>query len=52
MTVIVLCSAFLLLSLSSIEMHKSSIAEYEWPNGTYWQGASTGVEAYGLSAKR
>lgn len=23
---------------SSIEMHKSSIAEYQWPNGTYWQG--------------
>jgi L-fuconate dehydratase len=22
---------------SSIEMHKSSIAEYQWPNGTYWQ---------------
>ncbi|KAH9478780.1 L-galactonate dehydratase [Psilocybe cubensis] len=22
----------------SIEMYKSSIAEYEWPNGTYWQG--------------
>jgi len=22
----------------SIEMRKSSIAEYEWPNGTYWQG--------------
>ncbi|KAJ2931753.1 hypothetical protein H1R20_g5370, partial [Candolleomyces eurysporus] len=21
----------------SIEMHASSIAEYEWPNGTYWQ---------------
>ncbi|KAF8903918.1 mandelate racemase/muconate lactonizing enzyme [Gymnopilus junonius] len=21
----------------SIEMHKSSIAEYEWPDGTYWQ---------------
>ncbi|KAF9051765.1 enolase C-terminal domain-like protein [Panaeolus papilionaceus] len=21
----------------SIEMHKSSIAEYEWPSGTYWQ---------------
>jgi len=21
----------------SIEMHKSSIAEYEWPNGTYWK---------------
>jgi L-fuconate dehydratase len=21
----------------SIEMHKSSIAEYEWPNGTYWE---------------
>ncbi|KAF8813125.1 mandelate racemase/muconate lactonizing enzyme [Phlegmacium glaucopus] len=23
----------------SIEMHKSSIAEYEWPDGTYWQGS-------------
>ena len=22
--------------LYSIEMHKSSIAEYEWPNGSYW----------------
>ena len=22
----------------SIEMHKSSIAEYEWPNGSYWEG--------------
>lgn len=21
----------------SIEMHKSSIDEYEWPTGTYWQ---------------
>jgi L-fuconate dehydratase len=21
---------------NSIEMHKSSIAEYEWPNGSYW----------------
>ena len=20
----------------SIEMHKQSIAEYEWPNGSYW----------------
>jgi L-fuconate dehydratase len=20
----------------SIEMHKKSIAEYEWPNGSYW----------------
>jgi len=28
----------------SIEMHKSSIAKYEWPNGTYWQGASTSVK--------
>jgi L-fuconate dehydratase len=23
----------------SIEMHKSSIAEFEWPNGSYWVGA-------------
>ncbi|KAH9986318.1 mandelate racemase/muconate lactonizing enzyme [Russula compacta] len=23
----------------SIEMHKSSIAEYEWPNGSYWAKA-------------
>jgi L-fuconate dehydratase len=23
----------------SIEMHKSSIAEYEWPNGSYWRKA-------------
>jgi len=23
----------------SIEMHKSSIAEYEWPNGSYWTKA-------------
>jgi len=22
----------------SIEMHKTSIAEYEWPNGSYWVG--------------
>lgn len=22
--------------LGSIEMHKSSIAEYEWPHGSYW----------------
>ncbi|PFH48974.1 hypothetical protein AMATHDRAFT_76464 [Amanita thiersii Skay4041] len=22
----------------SIEMHESSIAEYEWPNGSYWAG--------------
>ncbi|KAK0217391.1 enolase C-terminal domain-like protein [Armillaria nabsnona] len=26
----------------SIEMHKSSIAEYEWPNGSYWVGAREG----------
>lgn len=26
-------------SLSSIEMHKSSIAEFEWPGGSYWVGA-------------
>jgi L-fuconate dehydratase len=25
----------------SIEMHKSSIAEYEWPNGSYWVGAKS-----------
>lgn len=24
--------------VNSIEMHKESIAEYEWPNGTYWKG--------------
>jgi L-fuconate dehydratase len=31
---------FLLTSSScSIEMHKASIVEYEWPNGTYWVGA-------------
>ena len=24
---------------TSIEMHKTSIAEYEWPNGSYWVGA-------------
>ncbi|THH10044.1 hypothetical protein EW145_g1607 [Phellinidium pouzarii] len=23
----------------SIEMYKTSIAEYEWPNGSYWAGA-------------
>lgn len=23
-------------NLFSIEMHKQSIAEYEWPNGSYW----------------
>ena len=22
--------------ICSIEIHKSSIAEYEWPNGSYW----------------
>lgn len=22
----------------SIEMHKASIAEFEWPTGTYWVG--------------
>ena len=22
----------------SIEMHKTSIAEYEWPHGSYWVG--------------
>lgn len=27
---------------ASIEMHKSSIAEYEWPNGSYWVGAREG----------
>ncbi|KAJ3516401.1 hypothetical protein NLJ89_g1141 [Agrocybe chaxingu] len=27
----------------SIEMHKSSIAEYEWPHGTYWQSAKKGA---------
>ena len=26
----------------SIEMHKSSIAEYEFPNGSYWQGRRNG----------
>lgn len=26
----------------SIEMHKSSIAEYEWPNGSYWVKANAG----------
>lgn len=26
----------------SIEMHKSSIAEYEWPNGSYWVGTRGG----------
>ncbi|THU77161.1 hypothetical protein K435DRAFT_878195 [Dendrothele bispora CBS 962.96] len=26
----------------SIEMHKSSIAEYEWPNGSYWVSAKAG----------
>ncbi|KAJ6614544.1 enolase C-terminal domain-like protein [Mycena sp. CBHHK59/15] len=25
----------------SIEMHKSSIAEFEWPNGSYWVSAKT-----------
>jgi L-fuconate dehydratase len=24
----------------SIEMHKSSIAEFEWPHGSYWVGAA------------
>jgi L-fuconate dehydratase len=28
--------------LDSIEMHKSSIAEYEWPNGSYWVGVRDG----------
>ena len=42
MIVVVLCSAsFCYHRLSSIEMHKSSIAEYEWPNGTYWKSASS-----------
>ncbi|KAG8894565.1 hypothetical protein FRB99_001135, partial [Tulasnella sp. 403] len=26
----------------SIQMHESSIAEYEWPNGTYWTKATSG----------
>ncbi|KAI9460262.1 enolase C-terminal domain-like protein [Lactarius psammicola] len=26
----------------SIEMHKSSIAEYEWPNGSYWAKTKAG----------
>ncbi|EIW78694.1 enolase C-terminal domain-like protein [Coniophora puteana RWD-64-598 SS2] len=26
----------------SIEMHKNSIAEYEWPNGSYWISAKGG----------
>jgi len=26
----------------SIEMHKQSIAEYEWPNGSYWANAKKG----------
>ncbi|KAK7466101.1 hypothetical protein VKT23_004826 [Stygiomarasmius scandens] len=26
----------------SIEMHKSSIAEYEWPSGSYWVSAKAG----------
>ncbi|KJA21439.1 hypothetical protein HYPSUDRAFT_42090 [Hypholoma sublateritium FD-334 SS-4] len=28
----------------SIEMHTASIAEYEWPNGTYWQGRRAELE--------
>ena len=27
------------LSCDSIEMHKASIAKFEWPNGSYWAGA-------------
>ncbi|KAF8068680.1 enolase C-terminal domain-like protein [Lyophyllum atratum] len=26
----------------SIEMHKASIAEFEWPNGSYWAGVKGG----------
>ena len=28
--------------ICSIEMHKSSIAEYEWPNGSYWAKTKAG----------
>jgi len=31
----------------SIEMHKSSIAAYEWPNGSYWQSPEA-RKAHGL----
>jgi len=31
----------------SIEMHKSSIAQYEWPNGSYWQSPEA-RRAHGL----
>ncbi len=34
---LVLCENLLTVCpICSIEMHKSSIAEYEWPNGSYW----------------
>ena len=29
----------IILPIYSIGMHKSSIAEYEWPNGSYWEKA-------------
>ena len=29
----------------SIEMHKSSIAMYEWPNGSYWAKTKTGQDS-------
>lgn len=28
----------------SIEMKKDSIAEYEWPNGSYWAGRRNGPQ--------
>jgi L-fuconate dehydratase len=28
----------------SIEMHQSSIAEYEWPNGSHWEKAKAKAE--------
>ncbi|KAH9971337.1 enolase C-terminal domain-like protein [Lactifluus volemus] len=33
----------------SIEMHKSSIAEYEWPNGSYWAKAAVAELRLGVA---
>ena len=35
----------ILFPIFSIEMHRSSIAEYEWPNGSYWAIAKAKAKA-------
>lgn len=35
-TVIIRQKSLCLTIIFSIEMHQSSIAQYEWPHGSYW----------------